>query len=94
MAKRYPSDLTDAQWNTVRAYFEAPNPKGGRPRTYPVREMVNAILYLEREGCRWRALPDSFPPWMAVFMARKRWSLNGTLERAMSALARARGFEV
>jgi len=29
---------------------------GGRPRSYPFREIVNGILYLTKTGCQWRIL--------------------------------------
>ena len=64
---RYPSDLTDAQWCNIEELFPRPEgPKSGRPRTYPVREIVNAVFYLARSGCAWRMLPHDFPPWKTV----------------------------
>ncbi|HZV07489.1 MAG TPA: transposase, partial [Gemmataceae bacterium] len=44
--KRYPSDLTDPQWDNIEHLFPQGDGRTGRPRTYPVREIVNAILYL------------------------------------------------
>ena len=90
MAKRYTSDVTDKQWALVKEFFDPPKPQGGRPRKYSPRELVNAIFYLTRQGCSWRDLPKDFPPWETVWTARRRWSLNGTLDRAHEALARAR----
>ena len=54
--KPYPSDLTNAQWKLIARLIPATKP-GGRPRKYDMREVVNAILYVNREGCTWRALP-------------------------------------
>ena len=59
--RRYPSDLTDAEWELVRSLFE----------TYPtltkdIRAMVDGCLYLGAEGCRWRSLPKDFGPWQTV----------------------------
>ena len=48
--QRYPTDLTDAQWQLIEPYLRA-TPGPGRPRTLDVREVVNAILYLNRTGC-------------------------------------------
>jgi transposase len=31
------------------------------------RRIVEAIFYLDRTGCAWRYLPDSFPPWPTVY---------------------------
>jgi hypothetical protein len=52
LRRRYPSDLTDAQWAVVQAAM--PPAKGGhtgRPRTYALREVWNALFDLAREGC-------------------------------------------
>jgi len=85
--RRYPSDLTDAQWAVVRAAMP-PAKRGhtGRPRTYPLREIWNALFYLDREGCTWRALPHDFPPWALVWEHFRRWRDAGTLERVHAAL--------
>jgi putative transposase len=45
----YPSDLTDAQWELVRPLLPPP-PGGGRPRTIDPREIVDAILYVAKNG--------------------------------------------
>lgn len=89
MEKRYPSDLSDDEWALVQSQFEPLRPKGGRPRIHSARHLLNAILYIMRSGCQWRMLPDSFPPWPTVSTARRRWAEDGTLERAIGALARA-----
>jgi putative transposase len=65
----YPSDLTDAQWARLERWLPPPKsgtPKGGRPRTVDLREVVNGILYLLRTGCAWRMLPHDLPPWGTV----------------------------
>jgi transposase len=61
----YPSDLTGAQWVKLEPL---PNPRrgsrhgGGRPRKYPLRRVVDALLYVVKTGCQWRQLPSNFPP--------------------------------
>src|SRR5262245_21409249 len=55
--KRYPSDLTDVQWGNIDHLFPQGNGMTGRPRTYPLREIVNAVLYLARGGRTWRTGP-------------------------------------
>ena len=52
----YVTDLTDAQWETLSPLLPSP-PGGGRPRTTPMREVLNAILYVLRSGCAWDLLP-------------------------------------
>jgi hypothetical protein len=52
---RYPSDLTDAEWERLRPLIPAAKP-GGRPRKTDMRSAMNAVLYLLRTGCPWRYL--------------------------------------
>ena len=55
--RRYPSNLTDVEWDLVRPLFEI-----YPTLTKDIREMVNGCLYLGAEGCRWRSLPRSSAP--------------------------------
>ena len=85
--RAYPSDLSDAEWEVVRAAM--PPAKGGRtgrPRTYPLREIWNAIFYLDRQGATWRALPHDLPPWDDVWDHFRRWRKQGTITRVHEAL--------
>ncbi|WP_156491292.1 transposase, partial [Erythrobacter sp. HI0074] len=56
-----PSDLTDTEWALLEPFFPAPSDTG-RPRKWPMRRVVEAILYLLRGGLPWRMLPPCFPP--------------------------------
>lgn len=40
---------------------------GGHPRITGMREVINAILYLDRTGGQWRTLRHEFPPWFTVW---------------------------
>jgi len=84
--KRYPSDLTDAQWYNIEHLFPQARGKVGRPRTYPLREVVNAALYLARGGCTWRMLPHDFPPWKTASYYFYTWRDDGTWEQVHAAL--------
>jgi putative transposase len=84
----YPSDLTDDQWKVLGDLVPAPKP-GGRPARYPRREIVNALLYLARTGCQWRALPHDLPPWRIVYWYFMNWRRDGTLERIHDRLRQA-----
>jgi putative transposase len=88
MSTIYPSDLTDAEWECVQGYLP-PVPWSGRPRTHPLRRILDAILYLVRTGCAWRYLPSNFPPWQTVFYHFRRFRLKGTWHRLYTALHRA-----
>jgi putative transposase len=82
---RYPGDLTDRQWARLEPYLPPPKP-GGRPRTTDVREVVDAILYVLRNGVVWRALPHDFPPWETVYYYFNTWRRAGVWEQAHDAL--------
>jgi putative transposase len=73
----YPSDLTDLQWSVLKPLL----PQGrslGRPRKDGLREIVNAILYRNRNGCPWRALPHDYPRWRTVYNYFQKWRDDGT----------------
>src|SRR5437660_6919229 len=85
--KPYPSDLTDAQWQLIAPLFPAAKP-GGRPRKTDLRDVVNAVFYLNRESCTWRALPHDFPPWRTVYDYFADWKHDGTWGQVNDALRR------
>jgi putative transposase len=58
----------------------------GRPRLHPLREIMNAILYVLRTGCQWRLLPHEFPPWRTAYHYFRLWRLKGTWEAIHTAL--------
>ena len=83
--KPYPSDLTDEQWDVLASLL--PSAKtGGRPRTVDLREVVNGIVYVLRNGCTWRAMPHDLPPWGTVWWYFREWRQDGTWERVHEAL--------
>lgn len=83
--KPYPSDLTDAQWRLVAPLIPDAKP-GGRPRKYDMREVMNGILYLAREGCSWRAMPHDLPHWKTCYNAFRRFEADGTWDALLAAL--------
>src|SRR6187549_4026599 len=60
------SDVSDEEWALLEPHLPAPC-LTGRPRAWPMREIVNAIFYVLRSGCAWRLLPDCFPPRQTVY---------------------------
>ena len=85
--RRYPSDLTDQQWALIEPLLpEAPAGPAGRPAEHEKREIVNAILYINRAGCSWRMLPKDFAPWKTVYWYFQRWRKDGTVDRIHDAL--------
>jgi transposase len=83
--RRYPSDLTDAQWEIIEPML--PLPKWmGRPLKHDRRDIVDAILYVVRTGCAWRYLPVDFPPWQTVYGHFRQFNERGTTERILDEL--------
>ena len=64
--KRYPSDLTDEEWERIAPLMPKPG-RRGRPREVEFREVINAVRYLVRSGCGWRMLPVHFGHWRTVY---------------------------
>ena|SRR5215218_3608452 len=60
-SRRYPSDLSDAQWPLLQPLLPTPK-RRGRPRLHSPREILNAVFYVLKTGCQWRMLPREFPP--------------------------------
>ena len=81
----YPTDLTDRQWRRLEPHVPAARP-GGRPRSADMREVINAILYVLRNGVVWRALPHDFPPWKTVYHYFSTWRRDGAWEAIQAAL--------
>ena len=76
----YPSDLTDEQWKLIEPLIPEPLP-GGRPRSVEVRQVVDAILYIDRSGNAWRMLPRDFGPWSSVYHYSRAFRDDGTWRR-------------
>jgi transposase len=58
----------------------------GRPRAWPLREIVNGIFYVMRSGCTWRQLPTDLPPWSTVYRWFAAWRDICLFERINHAL--------
>jgi hypothetical protein len=59
-AKATEVDLSEQEWALLEPLIP-PAKLGGRPRTTYMREVVHAILYLDRTGWKFRALPHEYP---------------------------------
>jgi transposase len=77
---RYPSDLTDDEWNLVECLIP-PGKGGGDKRTVIMREVVNGLMYILSTGCQWRAIPKDLPPRSTLYDYFDLWSWDGTLDR-------------
>ncbi|MFD6754874.1 IS5 family transposase [Micromonospora gifhornensis] len=101
MAERpaYPSDLSDARWALIAprltAWRQARTDAGvgGRTASHDLREIFNAILYVNRTGIAWRYLPHDFPPWQTVYGYFTAWTTDGIfthLNYQLTGLARTK----
>jgi putative transposase len=61
----YTTDLTDEEWQ-ILAPLLALEKSGGRPRKYPVREIMNGLQYVLRGGCAGRLMPHDLPHWQTA----------------------------
>ena len=73
----YPTDLTDEEWQLL-APLLPPEKSGGRPRKYPLREVINGIQYILRGGCAWRLMPHDLPHWQTAYQTFRAWRQDGT----------------
>jgi putative transposase len=87
MRQAYPSDLSDAQWQLLTDLFPAATT--GRPREVDLREVVNAIFYVNRTGVQWRYLPHDLPRWDVVYSYFRKWGHDGTWDQVQRRLREA-----
>jgi putative transposase len=85
---RYPSDLSDEEWEMIEPILNDLEPyKTGRPRESDLREILNAIFYLNKTGCPWRYLPKDFPSYHLVNYYYNKWTHSGLLAQINAACA-------
>jgi putative transposase len=73
----YATDLTDEEWQILEPLLP-PGKSGGRPRKYPMREVINGIQYVLRGGCAWRLMPHDLPQWQTAYQTWRAWRRDGT----------------
>ncbi|MGX1404381.1 transposase [Streptomyces ambofaciens] len=93
----YPSDLSKARWELIEPVLAAWRfeRRGraldfGRPPEHDLRDIMDAILYVDRTGVQWRYLPHDFPHWKTVYGYFAKWAdegvfaqLNGLLRQLL-----------
>lgn len=77
---RYPSDLTDAEWEFIEPMIPSAK-QGGNKRTVNMREVVNGLMYVLSTDCQWAAVPKNLPPRSTVNDYFLRWQHGRTLDR-------------
>jgi len=77
--------LTDEQMERLRPFF----PKShGRPRVDD-RRVLSGIVFVNRNGLRWRDAPSAYGPHKTLYNRWKRWGEAGVFTRMMEGLAAA-----
>lgn len=86
--RAYSTDLTDKQWSIIEPILanEVKTTRRGRRREVSLREVVNAIFYLDRTGVQWDLLPHDFPPKSTVYDYFARWRDNGKWNEVVTEL--------
>lgn len=84
---RYPSDLTDAQWDLIEPLLP-PIGESTFCETVPRREIVNGIRYVLRGGIQWRMMPHDLPKWETVYYHHNLWSKTGVWKAINAALVK------
>lgn len=83
----YPCALTDQMWQVISAVLPERDPaRGGRPRKYGHRLIIDTILYVLVAGCAWRLVPRDLAPWDAAYRWFRHWSALGVWDEIHHAL--------
>jgi putative transposase len=82
---RYPSDVTDEEWELIAPLIPSAK-RGGGKRRVDMRAVMNGVMYVLSTGCQWRYIPKDLPPRSTVNRYFCDWSYDGTLDRIHHAL--------
>jgi putative transposase len=84
----YPTDLNDTEWAQIAPYLPKPRATGA-PRKHGWRRILNAMFYVVKNGCVWRALPHDFPAWQTVYHYFRLFRMTGRWEQLNSLIREA-----
>ena len=82
--RKYPSDMSNKEWRLIKPLL----PPEGDNQKNDLRQVSDAMCYVDVTGCQWRALPHEYPPWSSVYYHFDKWSKDGTLERINTTLCK------
>jgi transposase len=77
-------ELTETQFQQVEDCL--PRQRGNV--SHENLQVLNAILYVLEQGCKWRAVPKRFGNWHTIYTRMNRWSKAGVLQRIFERLQR------
>ena len=75
-------EITREQYKKIEKYL----PKQRGNVKIENLQLINAVLYVLENGCKWRALPEKYGKWHTVYTRLNRWSKNGVLQRVFEGL--------
>ena len=78
-------EITEAQYDLIKDCLPV---QRGNVRLSNL-QVLNAILYVAEQGCKWRALPKRFGRWHTIYTRMSRWSKAGVLDRVFERLQHA-----
>ena len=77
-------EITEAQYRRIEPIL--PRQRGNVKLSN--LKVLNAILYVAEQGCKWRGLPERFGPWHTIYTRMNRWAKSGVLDRLFEKLQR------
>lgn len=84
--KTCPTVLSDQQWEAAQRVIPV-DASCGRPRTTDLRQVLNALCYMQATQCSWRTLPEHFPHWQTVCTYLYRWQRLGVWQSICKAIS-------
>jgi len=81
--------LTDQQWERIRHRFPEENIPAGRPgrKPIPMRQVLEAALWILNTGAQWHMLPQCYPNYKTVHRRFQRWCQDEVLRQVLTDLA-------
>ena len=74
--------ITSEEFNLIKELL----PKQRGNVTVSNLQVINAVLYVAEQGCKWRALPKRFGNWRTIYTRMNRWAKQGVLDDVFSEL--------
>jgi transposase len=82
--------LNEHQYNLIKPYLPV---QRGNVKIANL-DLINAVLYVAENGCKWRSLPERFGNWHTIYTRLKRWAERGVLERLFVGLQKEKLIQI
>ena len=83
-------ELKKEEYEKIKACF----PKQRKPAKISNLDVLNAVLYLVENGCKWRGLPKEYGNWHVIYVRVNRWAKKGVLQEAFVRLQQLRIIQI